>query len=259
MFISGEFKSKVLAQQWVGGTFVNLGSSVTAEIAGNSGFDWVLIDHEHGPAGEDTMLHQLQAVGGTPAVPIVRIAINELARYKRVLDMGAHGVMVPFVNTVEEAKAAAAAVQYPPHGNRGIAKFNRGAQFGVTFADYFKHAREWVVLMAQIETPEAAERAEAIAGVDGVDVLFVGPTDLSYNMGIPDQLDSPKFKDTLAKIATGARKAGKAAGILVHTAAMVPMVKELGYTVVALGSDGGSVATGLRANAAALNAAREKK
>lgn len=257
MFISGEFKSKVLARQWVGGTFVNLGSSLTAEVAGNSGFDWVLIDHEHGPGGEDTMLHQLQAVGATPAVPIVRIAINEIARFKRVLDMGAHGVMVPFVNTVEEAKAAANAVLYPPRGARGIAKFQRGAQFGVTFPDYFKNAQDWIVLMAQIETPEAAARAKEIASVDGVDVLFVGPTDLSYNMGIPDQLDNPNFRSTLGRIAEGARAAGKAAGILVHTPALIPVVRDLGYTVVALGSDGGAVATGLRANAAALKAAKQ--
>lgn len=242
---NGTFRSRVLAREWVMGTFLNLGSPISVEIAGLAGFDWLLIDHEHGPGGEDTLLHQLQAAGGTPAVPIVRIAANETPRFKRALDMGAHGVMVPWVSTAAEAKAAVQAMRYPPLGLRGVAKFNRSAGFGGDFEEYYKHAHEWLVTVVQIETPDAVANIEEIAAVDGADVLFVGPTDLTYNMGIRDQFDHADFKAALKKVSDAAKKHGKAAGILVHNPALVPMCRELGYTFMALGSDGGAVRSGL--------------
>jgi 2-keto-3-deoxy-L-rhamnonate aldolase RhmA len=245
MKLPPDFRKRVLAREFVCGTFLNLGSPVTVEIAGLAGFDWLLIDHEHGPGGEDTLLHQLQAAAGTPAFPIVRIAINETARFKRALDMGAFGVMVPYVNTAAETKAAVNAMRYPPHGIRGVAKFNRGAGFGGDFEEYYLHAHERLLTVIQIETPEAVANIDAIAAVDGADVLFVGPTDLSYNMGIRDQLDSAQFMETLRKVSDAAKKHGKAAGILVHINALVPKVRELGYTFVALGSDGGGVRSSL--------------
>jgi 4-hydroxy-2-oxoheptanedioate aldolase len=115
----------VLAREWLAGTFLNLGSPMTVEIAGLAGFDWVLIDHEHGPGGEDTLLHQLHAASATPAFPVVRIAQNETPRFKRVLDMGALGVMVPYVSTAAETRAAVSAMRYPPHGVRGVEKGHR--------------------------------------------------------------------------------------------------------------------------------------
>ena len=116
MKISGEFRSRTLAREWLTGTFINLGSSVTTEIAGNTGYDWLLLDHEHGPGGDETLLHQLQATGATSSVPLVRIVVNETAKFKRVLDMGAQGVMVPYISTAAEAQAAVAAMRYPPRG-----------------------------------------------------------------------------------------------------------------------------------------------
>ena len=245
MKLPADFRKRVLAREWVCGTFLNLGSPITVEIAGLVGYDWILIDHEHGPGGEDTLLHQLHAAAATPAFPIVRIAMNETPRFKRVLDMGAFGVMVPYVNTAAEARAAVNAMRYPPHGIRGVAKFNRGAGFGGDFEDYYLHAHERLVSVIQIETPEAVANIDEIAAVDGVDVLFVGPTDLSYNMGIRDQLESPRFTETLQKVSTAAKKHGKAAGILVHANPLVAKVRDLGYTFVALGSDGGGVRTSL--------------
>jgi 2-keto-3-deoxy-L-rhamnonate aldolase RhmA len=245
MKLPADFRKRVLAREWVCGTFLNLGSPITVEIAGLAGYDWILIDHEHGPGGEDTLLHQLHAAAATPAFPIVRIAMNETPRFKRVLDMGAFGVMVPYVNTAAEARAAVNAMRYPPHGIRGVAKFNRGAGFGGDFEDYYLHAHERLLSVIQIETPEAVANIEEIAAVDGVDVLFVGPTDLSYNMGIRDQLESPRFTETLQKVSAAAKKHGKAAGILVHANPLVAKVRDLGYTFVALGSDGGGVRTAL--------------
>jgi 2-keto-3-deoxy-L-rhamnonate aldolase RhmA len=245
MKLPPDFRRRVLAREWLCGTFLNLGSRMTVEIAGLAGFDWLLIDHEHGPGGEDTLLHQLHAASGTPALPIVRIALNEVPRFKRVLDMGALGVMVPYVNTAAEARAAVASMRYPPHGIRGVAKFNRGAGFGGDFEEYYLHAHERLVTVIQIETPEAVRNIDEIAAVDGADVLFVGPTDLSYNLGIRDQLESAQFVAVLQQVSDAARRHGKAAGILVHVPALVPKCRELGYSFVALGSDGGAVRAGL--------------
>ena len=245
MKISPDFRQRVLAREYVVGTFLNLGSPVTVEIAGLAGFDWVLLDHEHGPGGEDTMLHQLQAAAATPTFPIVRIAINETARFKRALDMGASGVMVPYVNTADEARAAVQAMRYPPHGIRGVAKFNRGAGFSGDFEDYYLHAHERLLTVVQIETAEAVANIDEIAAVDGADVLFVGPADLSYNLGIRDQLESPRFTEALQKVSAAAKKHGKAAGILVHANPLVAKVRDLGYTFVSLGSDGGGVRNAL--------------
>lgn len=254
MKIPPDFRRRVLAREWLTGTFLNLGSPLTVEIAGLAGFDWLLIDHEHGPGGEDTLLHQLHAAAATPAFAVVRIAQNETPRFKRVLDVGAMGVMVPYVSTAAEARAAVAAMRYPPHGIRGVAKFNRGAGFGGDFEDYYLHAHERLLTVIQIETPEAIRNIEEIAAVDGADVLFVGPTDLSYNMGIRDQLESPAFTEVLRRVSAAAQNHGKAAGILVHNPALVPKVRALGYTFTALGSDGGAVRAGLLGFASALRA-----
>lgn len=254
MKLSPDFRARVLAREWLAGGWLNLGSSVTTEVAGNLGYDWLLIDHEHGPGGEDTMLAQLQAASATSAVPIVRIAANEAVRYKRALDLGAHGVMTPYINTAAEAQAMVAAMRYPPLGFRGVAKFQRGAAFGGDFEDYYLHAHERILAIAQIETPDAVANAAAIAAVDGIDVLFVGPADLSYNLGIRDQLDHPRFLAAVETVVTAAHAHGKAAGILVHSAPLVAKCREWGFSFVALGSDGGAVRAGMLQNLQALRA-----
>ena len=245
-------RERVLAGEFLAGGWCNLGSSVTAEIAGLAGFDWVLIDTEHGTGDLDALVGQLQAVSATPAVPIVRIAWNDPPRYKRVLDMGAMGVMAPYVNTAEEARQAASSMRYPPAGIRGVAKLNRGSSFGADFDRYFTTANDGLLTVVQIESPDAVANAEKIAAVDGVDVLFIGPLDLSVNLGIPQQFDHPKFKAALEKVAKAARGAGKAAGILLLSEDQVEEVKAAGFTFVALGSDGGFVAAGMRRAAARL-------
>ena len=252
MTIDGTFRARVLAREFLTGVWLNLGSPITAEMAGLAGFDWVLLDHEHGPGGESTMLHQLQAVSATPAACLVRVAANEPPRFKRVLDAGAHGVMVPYVSTAADARAAVQAVRYPPRGMRGVAKLTRASAFGARFDEYFAHAHEWLVTLTQIETMTAVANAAAIAAVDGVDVLFVGPMDLTTSMGIPGRYKDPRFHDSLRTVAEAARAAGKAAGILLLDPTNLPLVHELGYTVVALGSDGGAVVSGLSQSLATL-------
>jgi 4-hydroxy-2-oxoheptanedioate aldolase len=240
------FRARVLAGEWLAGAWLNLGSALTAEIAARAGFDWVLFDQEHGPGGEETLLHQLHAVSGALAAPFVRIAANEPPRFKRALDLGAQGLMVPYVNSEDEARAAVAAFRYPPRGMRGVSKFNRSAGFGFDFDDTYAHAHERQVLIAQIETPEAVAAADAIARVDGVDVLFIGPLDLTANLGAPGNFDLPIFVEARKRVVAAARASGKATGILLGNPAHVPLVRAEGFTFVALGSDGGAVASGLR-------------
>lgn len=246
MTINGDFRARVLAREFLPGFWLNLGSPLTAEMAGLAGYDWVLLDHEHGPGSDVTIMNQLQAVAATPTACLVRIAANEAPRFKRVLDAGAQGVMVPYVSTPEEARATVSAMRYPPRGLRGVAKLTRASAFGANFDEYFANAHEWIVTLTQIETAEAVANAAEIAAVDGVDVLFVGPMDLTTSLGIPGQYGSPRFHEALAAVAVAAKSAGKAAGILLLDPANLPLVRELGYTVVALGSDGGAVAAGLR-------------
>jgi 4-hydroxy-2-oxoheptanedioate aldolase len=252
MKIDGRFRSRVLAGEFLAGSWLNLGSAITAEMAGLCGFDWVVLDHEHGPGSDTTIVSQLQAVAATPAVALVRIAANDPVRFKRVLDAGAQGVVVPYVSTPAEAEAAVAAMRYPPRGVRGVAKLTRSTSFGMTFDDYFAHAHEWLVTVTQIETPQAVGHSAAIAAIDGVDVLFIGPMDLTTSLGIPGEYEHPQAVDAFRHVAAAAKAAGKAAGILLQSPAHVTMCRELGYTFIALGSDGGAASAGLRQAIAAL-------
>jgi 2-keto-3-deoxy-L-rhamnonate aldolase RhmA len=239
-------RERALRGEWLGGTFLNLGSSVTAEIAGKAGFDWLLFDIEHGMGDRQELLAQLQAVEASPAAPVVRIAWNDAVRFKRVLDLGVSGVMTPYVNTAEEARRAAAAMRYPPEGVRGVARLNRACDFGPSFEDYFKNANSRLLTIVQIETKTAIENLDEIAAVDGVDVLFVGPLDLSVSLGVPDQFDHPVEQEALAKVVKACRGAGKAPGILVANEAQLKTVKALGFTFVAIGSDGGLLVREMR-------------
>jgi len=245
-------RQRVLSGELMVGTWLNLGSSLTAEIAGRAGFDWVLVDLEHGAGDHESLVHQLQAVEGTPAAALVRIACNEPARFKRVLDLGASGIVVPWVTTAAEAAQAVAAMRYPPQGIRGVAKLNRANGFGEGFEHYLATANEELLTVVQIETEPTLERVGEIAAVDGVDVLFVGPLDLSVSLGIPQQFDHPSFRVALAKVVSAARAAGKAAGILLARPEQVAQTVADGFTFVGLGSDGGLMAEGMKRLAAAL-------
>ena len=239
-------RERALNRELCAGTFLNLGSPITVEVAGRSGLDWILIDIEHGTGDHEALVAQLQAASATPAVPIVRIANNDTPRFKRVLDMGASGVMVPYVSTVSEAEQAVASMRYPPRGIRGVAKLNRGSAFGDDFDEYYARSHELLTTVVQIETEEAVNSIDAIAAIDGVDVLFIGPLDLSVNLGIPQEFDNLRFIEAKAAVAEAAKKAGKAAGILLLSPDQMEDTMKAGFTFVALGSDGGLIAGGMK-------------
>jgi len=239
-------RQRVLNRELVIGTWLNLGSSMTAEIAAQAGFDWVVLDLEHGAGDHESLLHQLHAVSATPAVPLVRVAWNEAPRFKRVLDLGASGVVVPYVTSADEARQAVAAMRYPPKGIRGVASLNRACDFGAQFSQYFASANDNLLTVVQVETEATLDAVEGIAAIEGVDVLFVGPMDLSVSMGIPVQYDHARFRDALAKVAGACRSAGKAAGILLGRPEQIRDTLAAGFTFVGLGSDGGVLAQGMK-------------
>lgn len=239
-------RRRVLDGDILVGTWLVLGSSLTAEIAGNAGFDWVLLDMEHGMGANDSLLFQLQALEGTPAVPIVRVASNDPVLIKRVLDLGPSGIMVPMVKDVADAKRVVEAIRYPPYGTRGVTPYTRPANFGQDFKRYYAAANDELLCVVQIETEEAVENADEIAAVDGVDTLFIGPLDLSIGLGIMRQFDHPKYRSALAKIVSACRKSGKTPGIILLDVESPEDAVADGFTLIARASDGSVLAAALR-------------
>ena len=195
-------RERVLAGEVLLGITANLGSSITVEMIGVAGFDWIWIDGEHGMGGFNDLVHQLLAADATPAVPVVRVVWNDFPLIKRVLDLGAAGVIIPWINTPEEAEQAVRAMRYPPEGIRGVARILRANSYGYDFDAYYAHANSDLLTVVQVETVAAVEHAAQIAAVNGVDVLLVGPTDLSASMGIFGQFKNP---EPLGGVRTGVR------------------------------------------------------
>ena len=245
-------RKRVLAGEVLAGTFCNIGSAITTEMAGRAGFDWLLLDLEHGAGDQSELMHQIQAADAADTPALVRIAWNEPWRFKRVLDAGAAGVMVPWVSTAEEAGAAAESMRYFPDGVRGAATLIRANGFGQEREEYLLTANDNLLTVVQIETRQAVDNAAAIAAVAGVDVLFVGPFDLSIGLGIRGRFDHPQFVAALEQVVAGARAAGKAAGILLQRPDQVAATVERGFTFIALGSDAGLVSNGMAELAAAF-------
>lgn len=241
------------------GCFLNLGSALTAEMAGKAGFDFVVVDLEHGSGTESDILHQLQALEHTGARSIIRVESHARQRSHRVLDLGAHGIMFPRVNTAEEARACVAALRYPPDGIRGVASMNRACEFGASFRSYVEASKDSLLGVLQIETVDAVRNVDEIAAVDGADVLFIGPLDLSMSLGILGQFDHPDFEDALRRTAAAARTHGKSTGVLMPKPDNFDRFYDLGFRFLACGSDGAMVNTAARALAQTLANERRKR
>ncbi len=224
------------------GAFANLGSLTATEILARAGFDWLVVDLEHG-MGTGAGLHaQLLAVQGTPTSAVVRVASAERLRIGRVLDAGADGLMIPRLETHAEVEAALAWMRYPPDGIRGVATSTRGAGYAtLSHADLAASVNARVLGVFQVESMAAVEAADALASTDGVDVLFVGPADLSHSMGIPGQIEAPSFIDALDRVVAACRSHRKAAGILLRDAGSVAAARAQGFSFIGVGSDTGFV------------------
>jgi 2-keto-3-deoxy-L-rhamnonate aldolase RhmA len=251
-------KQRLLNGETLNGCWLNLGSAVTAEIVGLSGFDWVLIDLEHGAGSESTTLSQIQALEHTTAGVIVRAESTEPQRIHRVLDMGAEGVMCPKVRNAEEALKVVKGLHYPPFGNRGVAKMVRATQFAQNFNDYYQKSRDQILGVVQIETIEVLSHLDEVAAIEGVDVLFIGPADLSMELGIFGQFDHPTFVEALNKIVAAAKKANKAVGILFFNPDDYQRYHDLGIRFLACGADATFVAEGARTMAGKMSKSRNQ-
>ncbi|HEX4928251.1 MAG TPA: HpcH/HpaI aldolase/citrate lyase family protein [Burkholderiales bacterium] len=243
------FKRALQAGQAQIGLWSSLSSSYTVEVIAGAGFDWLLLDMEHSPNDLESVLGQLQAAAPYPTQPVVRVPWNEMVAMKRVLDIGAQSLLVPYVCTPEEAAAAVSHMRYPPGGVRGVAGTTRATRFG-RIEDYARRAQEELCLLVQVETRGALDKLEAICAVDGVDGVFIGPADLHASLGYPGETANPQVKPLIDEAIRRIRKAGKAPGILTPNEADARHWLQCGALFVAVGADVGILARGADALAA---------
>jgi 4-hydroxy-2-oxoheptanedioate aldolase len=231
------FKRALQAGRRQIGLWNSLASAVTVEVIAGARFDWVLVDMEHSPNDLPLVHAQLQAMMGYPATaPVVRPPWNDMVTLKRLLDLGVQNFLIPYVQNAEEAAAAVSYTRYPPQGVRGFASASRATRFG-RIPDYWQQAQQEICVLVQVETVEAVGEIEAIAAVEGVDGIFVGPGDLSASMG---HLGNPMHPEVLAAIDDAMRRinaAGKPSGFLTGDEKLARHCLDLGCQFVAVGAD----------------------
>jgi 2-keto-3-deoxy-L-rhamnonate aldolase RhmA len=248
-----DLRQRIHAGETLFGTFLGLGSPTAAELCARAGFDWVIIDLEHGAGTEADLVASLLAIATTPTAALVRPQSGERIRVGRALDHGAHGVMIPRIDLPAQAREAVSFIRFPPDGVRGLALSTRGAGLGERAHADVQGINRHLVGIIQIESPSAVEHAKEIAAIEGVDVLFVGPADLSHSLGIPGQFDHSEYLAAIERVVAAADRLGKATGILLRDASALPRHLDLGFRFIGLGSDGAFIADGARA---VLRAAR---
>jgi 4-hydroxy-2-oxoheptanedioate aldolase len=207
------FKAALRAGRAQVGIWCSIAGSDNAEALAGCGFDWMLIDTEHSTVDLTTVKAMLQAAAPYPTQTIVRPGWNDAVEIKRLLDAGAMSILVPYVQSAEEAARAVSAVRYPPQGTRGVAGITRASRYGAVDG-YLSRANDEICLLVQVETAEALRNIEAIAAVDGVDGIFVGPADLAASMGHPGNPAAPEVKAAILDAIARIRSCGKPAGIL---------------------------------------------
>jgi 4-hydroxy-2-oxoheptanedioate aldolase len=231
-----KFKHSLVAGRQQIGLWVSLASAYSAELVAGSGFDWLLIDTEHSPNEVDTTLAQLQAVAAWPVSAVVRPAWNDKVLVKRHLDIGAQTLLIPYVQSEEEARAAVEAVRFPPRGVRGVAGMTRATRFG-RVDDYAKRADRELCLLVQVETRAGLDALEAITRCDGVDGVFIGPADLAAGLGHLGEIAHPEVQSAIRDAIARIRACGKGAGILATDEPSARRYIEWGTTFTAVGMD----------------------
>jgi 4-hydroxy-2-oxoheptanedioate aldolase len=221
------------------GTWLSLGNVFAARVMARVGFPWLTIDMEHSPIDWSEAALLFGAIADAGCVPLARVPRGTHDYIKRVLDAGAHGIVVPMVNTVEEAKIAIAAAKYPPTGNRSVGGGLHSMNFGATPGDYFKYANDEILVILQTESPEGVENAEAIYSLPGVDAIFVGPNDLGFQMRGPDGVDPTpaELEKMLQRILAIGKKVGTPVGLHTQTVEQVQQRIAEGWQFLAIGSE----------------------
>ena len=237
MRLKNKFKEAIAKGEVQIGLWLSTASPYMAEMAATSDYDWLLIDGEHAPNTIQNLLGQLQAVAPYPAHPVVRPLEGDTALLKQVLDIGAQTVLVPMVDTAEDAKRVVSALRYPPVGKRGVgASIARASRWG-RVSDYMAKAEEDLCLLVQVESCEALKNLDEILAVDGIDGVFIGPADLSASMGHPDDAGHPEVLETIESCIRRIREQGKAAGFLAVDKDMALKCIEWGANFVAVAVD----------------------
>ncbi|TKD21941.1 4-hydroxy-2-oxo-heptane-1,7-dioate aldolase [Rhodobacter capsulatus] len=240
--IENRFKRGLATGRCQFGLWTTLSTAFATEVVAGAGFDWLCLDTEHSPADPLTILPQLQCLAGYPTVSAwVRPAANDAVLIKRMLDAGAQTLLIPMVNTAEEARAAVAATRYPPEGIRGVSGLTRATRFG-RIEGYMAGAAEEICVIAQIETGAAVDALESIAAVPGIDALFVGPADLAASLGYGADQAHPDLRATVIDTLGRIRAAGKPAGLLTGDKVLQAMALEAGVDFLGLGVDVGLLA-----------------
>ena len=230
------FKRAIAERRQQFGIWNSINGSLTSEALATLGFDWIVIDTEHSHTDVPDTLAMMQAIAAYRSAAVVRPAENDPVLIKRLLDLGAQTLLIPYVQNADEARAAVAAIRYAPRGIRGMAGMTRAGRFG-SIPDYATRAESELCLLVQVETIEALDQIEAIAAVDGVDGLFIGPADLAASMGLPGQLGHPDVVATIMDAIRRIDAAGKPAGILALDKAFTDRCLEAGTTFTAIGLD----------------------
>lgn len=225
------------------GLWASLSNNFAAEVIASAGFDWVLLDMEHSPNELNSLLGQLQVFESSDTTAIVRPDWNDAVKVKRLLDLGADGLLFPMIQSVEEAQAAVSATRYPPRGIRGVSTSTRANAFGRK-TDYFDRVEDETTVIVQLETRAALESAEDIAAVDGVSGVFFGPADIGADMGLLGQPDNPAVWDLIWPVARKLMQRDVAVGTLVFNPKFAVELMDEGFTFVACGSDTSLLARG---------------
>jgi 4-hydroxy-2-oxoheptanedioate aldolase len=247
----GRLRARLAAGEATLGTFIGAASPVSAEVCAASGADWLLLDLEHGAGGEEQARYVFPIAASYGVPTVVRVESAARIRIGRVLDLGAAGIMLPRLDTAAEVAEALRHLRYPPAGDRGVATYNRACRFGL---DSGALDREGEILgVVQIESASSLSEVEAIAALDGVDVLFVGPRDLSHDLGVPGEFNAPVYREALERVRKAAAAHGKACGLLVPDGAAAAAKRAEGWTFIGIGSDATLLAAAL---SAALGEAR---
>jgi len=238
MFRDNALKARLQAGRKCLGCWSYTGSPILAEIAGLAGYDFVLIDHEHGPGDLHQTIGILQALSATKTTSLMRVPWNDAGMIKRARDTGAEGIMVPMVETADEAKRVVEACRFPPRGIRGSAGgMVRATDYGMRTEDYIARVEDQLMIICQIETPRGIDNVAAIAAVEGVDMLFVGPSDISASLGKPGRFDDPEVAAALEHVEGTIKEAGARMGTVARAGITVPELFERGYDLVSGGSD----------------------
>jgi 2-keto-3-deoxy-L-rhamnonate aldolase RhmA len=238
-------KKKLAKGETCVGAWISSGSPNVLDLLRNLSFDWFLFDMEHSAISIETVAHMVQVMNGSSASPIVRVGQIDQGVFKIVLDAGSQGLVVPLVNTVEEAERSVRFAKYPPRGIRGVAA-SKATDFGLNLAKYIRTANDETMVIAQIETPQAIDNIKEIVAVDGVDVAFVGPSDLTMTLGLIDDRLNPKVTEAMMKVVKACDDAGKAAGVMATSLEETKLAVQRGFRFIALASDMRYVTMGAR-------------